>query len=74
MKIKIDEEKLKEKMSAKGVKSYKKLAEICGIPLQTIYTSRNVRRAASKETLWLLSEGLDCSINDIICVDWGDGA
>lgn len=74
MRIKIDEKKLKAKMVAKGIKSYKNLAEICGIPLQTIYTSRSLYRAASKETLWLLSEGLECTINDIICVDWGDGA
>lgn len=71
MKIKIDEKKLMERMKSKDIKSYKELAEICGIPLATLYTSRSSNKAPSKETLWLLSVGLDCSINDLVYADWG---
>ena len=74
MKIKLDENKLREKMKEKGIKSLKELAEYCGIPKATVYTGRHRHRALSKESLWLISEGLDCSINDIVYADWGDGA
>lgn len=74
MRIKIDEKKLAELMEQRGIKTYRELAEVCGIPLGTIYTSRSIHNAASKETLWLISEGLNCSINDFVYPDWNDGA
>ena len=70
MKLKLDETQLKRRMKEKGFRSLKDLAEYCGLPKATIYTGRHRHRALSKESLWLLSEGLECSINDIVYPDW----
>ena len=70
MKVRIDEKKLRQKMQEKGIKGYKTLSKICGVSLSTIYASRSRYGMLSIENLWLLSEGLECTINDIVSPDW----
>lgn len=70
MKVRIDETKLRKRMQEKGIKSFKTLSEICGVPLTTIYSCRSRWGMCRIENLWLLSEGLECSINDLVSPNW----
>lgn len=69
MKIEIDQKKLKDIMQTKGIKNLKHLAVKCGIPLDMLYKAYQ-RKSLSKECLWLISEELDCSINDFVVPNW----
>lgn len=71
--IKVDVRKLRSLMKEQGITSYKQLAIESGVSPHTFWISKN-RDKFSKETLWLISERLDCSINDFVFPDWEDEA
>lgn len=74
MKIKLNENALRQKMEEKGIKNYKQLAAESGVSENSLYSGRHRHGTYNKEILWLLSECLECSINDLVYAEWDDGA
>lgn len=69
MKLEVNTDKIVELMKAKGIRTKRELADICGIEWRVIYRMF-ANRTFSKETLWLISDELGCSINDITVPNW----
>lgn len=69
MKILINEEKLNYYMKKNNIKTYKQLCRECGINLNTFYCTKSKNRI-SKETFWLLADGLNCHIEELQIIDW----
>lgn len=73
MKVKIDTGRLRIYMRKRGIRTLKQLARECGLNPNNLYQA-NSRGQFTSETLWLISDRLGCTINDIIYPDWEDGA
>lgn len=69
MKLEVNTERIVELMKSKGIRSKRQLADNCGIEWKTIYRLF-AGRVYCKEVLWLISEELDCSINEIVKPNW----
>ena len=69
MKLEVNTDKIMELMKAKGIKNKRELADNCGIDFRLIYMMF-ARRQMSKETLWLVSDELGVSINEIVIPNW----
>lgn len=69
IRLEIDIDKLRGKMQENGIKSFKELATNCGLPWRQIYMIL-YRQTFSKETLYFISQELNCSMEDIICLNW----
>ena len=69
MKIEADTDKILDLMRKRGIKNKRQLADNCGIDFRLIYMMF-ARRSTSKETLWLISDELGVSINDIVVPNW----
>lgn len=69
IRLEIDIDKLRAKMQENGIKSFKELAISCGLPWRQIYMIL-YRQTFSKETLYFISQELNCSMEEIICLNW----
>lgn len=69
IRLEIDIEKLLAKMEENGVKSYKELAHMCSIPWRNIYMIL-YRQTYSKETLYIMAQELNCTMDDITTMNW----
>lgn len=69
MKLKVNTDEVLRRMQLKGIRTKAELAASCGIEKKNIYMMFG-RNYFSKETLYLISDALDCSINDIVVPDW----
>jgi uncharacterized protein (DUF1919 family) len=69
IRLEIDIDKLLAKMEENGVKSYKELAHMCSIPWRNIYMIL-YRQAYSKETLYIMAQELNCTMDDITTMNW----
>lgn len=69
MKLEADTDKIIALMKKRGIKNKRELADNCGIDFRLIYTMF-ARGRMSKETLWLISDALGVTINDIVVPNW----
>lgn len=74
MKIKVDKEKLRIIMRQKGVTTLKDLARKSGVSVNVLWHEVNRTGTLSRENLWLISDFLECPINDFVYPEWGDEA
>lgn len=72
MKVKFNKPQLKIAMKRNGIKTLKQLARECGINPNALYQA-NSRDSFTAETLWLISDRLGVTINEITYPDWEDG-
>lgn len=69
MKLKANTGEILRRMEQKGIRSKAELAANCGLTERNIYMMFR-RNYFSKETLYLISDALGCTINDIVVPDW----
>ena len=70
MKIKLNYLELQRRAEEKGIH---RLSELCcnsGVAYVTLRNGKTFDRGISIETAWLLSEYLNCTINDIVTPVW----
>lgn len=73
MKIKVDKAKLKILMGQKGIHTLTELAEKSGVSIDALWRAcRKRQETLSRESLWIISDYLECSINDFVYPDWED--
>lgn len=69
MKLRVNTDEVLRRMHQKGIRTKAELAINCGLEKKNIYMMFG-RKSFSKETLYLVSDALDCTINDIVVADW----
>lgn len=74
MKIKVDKAKLRIIMRQKGITTLKDLARKSGVSVNVLWHEINRTGTLSRENLWLISDYLECPINDFVYPEWGDEA
>lgn len=74
MKIKVDKAKLRIIMRKRGVTTLKDLARKSGVSVNVLWHEINRTGTLSRENLWLISDFLECPINDFVYPEWGDEA
>ena len=74
MKLKVDKAKLRIIMRQRGIKTLKDLAQKSGVSVNMLWHEINRTGTLSRENLWLISDCLECPINDFVYPEWEDGA
>lgn len=74
MKLKVDKAKLRIIMRQRGVNTLKDLARKSGVSVNVLWREINRTGTLSRENLWLISDYLECPINDFVYPEWEDGA
>jgi DNA-binding Xre family transcriptional regulator len=74
MKLKVDKAKLRIIMRQRGIKTLKDLAQKSGVSKNAMWHEINRTGTLSRENLWLISDYLECPINDFVYPEWGDEA
>ena len=74
MKLKVDKAKLRIIMRQRGVSTMKDLARESGVSVNVLWHEINRTGTLSRENLWLISDYLECSINDFVYPEWEDEA
>ena len=74
MKLKVDKAKLRIIMRQRGVSTMKDLARESGVSVNVLWHEINRTGTLSRENLWLISDYLECPINDFVYPEWEDGA
>lgn len=72
MKLKVDKAKLTIIMRQRGIKTLKDLAQKSGVSKNAMWHEINRTGTLSRENLWLISDFLECPINDFVYPEWGD--
>lgn len=74
MKLKVDKSKLRIIMRQRGVSTMKDLARKSGVSVNVLWHEINRTGTLSRENLWLISDYLECPINDFVYPEWEDEA
>ena len=61
-------------MRQRGVNTLKDLARKSGVSVNVLWHEINRTGTLSRENLWLISDCLECPINDFVYPEWEDGA
>ena len=72
MKVKLNVNRLRQIMRDRKIKTYTQLAEVCGISYSSFMGGKDRRGILSLELLWMISDELDVSINELVYPDWED--